>query len=229
MVVADARRRAHAKVLKGKGGDVTTAEQDYSVALRAAANEIRALLAETGNDPSTATMNAINDTLQALPGNAPPGRLTEPLRLVGFEALAGLVPASERVLRGLTPPPPPEPAPRRVEHATPAAAAAAARREAHDKKRADAARRREQADTLKSLRAARQEAREAESAVASAQRDLVRARETRDRLQDQLQFAVKKIEDAANAVRTQEDHLAQARREHDRLEAKLATFRRDSY
>jgi len=224
---AEARRRAHAKLLKGKGGDVSDAEQAFSAALRAAVNDIRALLTDNGHEPSSATMNAVTDTLQALPGSTPPGRLTEPLKLVGFEALAGLV--SSSALRGLTPSPPPPPSTaRRGPPETPAATAAAARREAQDRKREDAARRRDQAQTIKALRAAKLDARRAEGELQSAQRDLARAREARDRLQDQLQFAVKKIDDAAGVVRAGEEELAQARREATRLEARLAMLRQES-
>lgn len=219
---ANARRSAHAKLLKGKGGDVTVAEQAHAAALRTAVAEVRAVLADAGHDPSAATMNAVTDTLQALPSSAPLGRLTEPLQLVGFEALAGLVPAS--ALRALVPPPPPAP-PTRKPGAPRESDAAVARRAANDKKRQEATRRREMAETIRALRATKQDGRKAEAALAQAQRTLVRVRQERDRLQDQLQFAVKQIEDAANEVRERDKQRAQAEQETSRLETKLRDLR----
>lgn len=217
---ANARRAVHAKLLKGKGGDVSPAEQAHAAALRTAVGEIRAILAAAGNDPSPATMNAVTDTLQALPGSAPLGRLTEPLQLIGFEALAGLVPTS--ALRALVPPPAP---PARKPGSPPETDAAAARREANDKKRQETTRRREMAETIRALRAAKQDGRQAEAALAQAQRALVRVRQERDRLQDQLQFAVKQIEDAANEVREREQQRARAEQEASRLDGKLRALR----
>ncbi|MFI5177974.1 MAG: hypothetical protein ACHQO8_05410 [Vicinamibacterales bacterium] len=202
IAAADARRAAHAKLLKGKGGDIAAAEKAHSGALHAAAKEVRALLSGAGHEPSTATMNAVSDTLQAMPGSGRLGRLTEPLRLVGFEALAGLMPASARALRKLAPPP-----------------------AAPSKEHEEALRRREQAQTLKELRRARQDARQAAAGLAGARREFERARVERERLQDQLQFAVKQVDDAAGAVRESEQRLAQAERDLARLEARLAATR----
>lgn len=210
---ANARRSAHAKLLKGKGGDVSPAEQAHASALRAAVAEVRAVLADAGHDPSAATMNAVTETLQALPSPAPLGRLTEPLKLVGFEALAGLVPTS--ALRALVPPPPP-PATRTAPDAK------------REQKKQESTRRRDMADTIRALRAAKQDGRKAEAALGQAQRTLVRVRQERDRLQDQLQFAVKQIEDASNEVREREQQRARAEQEASRLDAKLKTLRADA-
>src|SRR6476646_6197927 len=107
IAAADARRAAHAKKLSGKNADIAEAEADHSAALRAANDEIRSLLTDAGETATSATMHAVTETLQALPGDAPPGRLTKPLKLAGFEALAGLVSAKPHTLRGLTTPPAP--------------------------------------------------------------------------------------------------------------------------
>lgn len=218
IAAAEARRAAHAKRLRGKGGDVADAERQHSGALRDAANEIRRLLADAGNTPTSTTMNAVTETLQALPGAAPLGRLTEPLKLVGFEALAGLVPTSERTLRALTPPPP-APAARAGE-----STAAGHRHEAQQKKREAEIRRREIAATKKALGAATRDARHAEAAVESAKRTLTSARQERDRLQDQLQFALKKIDAAAAELREREATHTTAKQEVARLEEKLRIY-----
>jgi hypothetical protein len=220
---AAARRGAHAKMLAGKGADIGAAESAHRTALRAAADEIRALLAEAGEAPSSMTMNAVTETLQALPGSARPGRLTRPLKLAGFEALAGLVPASARTLRGLTPPEPPPPPPKpRVSDEPPDPRAL--KRQADARKREAAARRQARAAIERDLRASRQAAKQAEAALAESRRTLARERETRERLQDQLQFAAKKIDDAAGDVRVCEERVAKAAQERSHLEAKLAAM-----
>jgi hypothetical protein len=223
IAAAGARRGAHAKLLTGKGGDIAAAEAAHGVALRAAADEIRALLTGAGEDPSAATMNAVMETLQALPGSAHPGRLTRPLKLAGFEALAGLVPTSARTLRGLTPAPAPPPSPKPRTSEDPPDSRAV-KREADARKQEEAVRRRERTAIEKALGDARRAARKAEAALAEARRTLARSKESRDRLQDQLQFAIKKIDDAASDVRVCEERAARAGQEQSHLEAKLAAM-----
>jgi len=229
IAAADARRAAHAKMLAGKGGDIAAAESAHSTALRAAADEIRTLLSGAGETPTSATMNAVTETLQALPGSTRPGRLTKPLKLAGFEALAGLVPTSARTLRGLSPMPrpAPAPAPARVHHDKDKEEKpdrAAAKREADAMKREEAARRKEIAGIDKALRDARAEARKAETELAAARKALAREKAERDHLQDQLQFAMKKIDNAVADVRAREQRVAQAGQELSHLEAKLASL-----
>jgi hypothetical protein len=209
-------------MLAGKDGDTTAADAAHGVALSAAGDEIRALLAEAGEAPSSATMHAVTETLQALPGSARPGRLTKPLKLAGFEALAGLVSTSARTLRGLTPAPPLPPNPR-VFDAPPDPRAV--RREADARKRDEKARRRERAAIEKALREARRDATKAAAALADARRTLTRAKDARARLQDQLQFAVKTIDDASGDVRTCEERAAKAGQAEAHLEARLGALR----
>jgi hypothetical protein len=223
IAAADARRAAHAKKLAGKSADIAAVEAEHRDALRAAAEEIRTLLTEAGESVTSATMHAVNDTLSALPGNAPPGRLTRPLKLAGFEALAGLVPASAKMLRGLTPPPRETPPPRsRRDDEEPDARTI--KREADAKKREQDARRKEIATIEKDLRVARADAKKAEAALATARKVLTREKDERQRLQDQLQFAMKKIDDASADVREREGELSRAAQEQSHLEAKLATL-----
>ncbi len=225
IAAAAARRDAHARLLKGRGGDVASSEQVYSTALRASLTEIRGILKDKGHEPSPTTLNAVTDTLQAMPAPGPAGRLSQPLRLVGFEALAGLVPKS--ALRGLSAPPAPSPE-RSRKAGSPEEVAAAARQALDVRKRADAARKREIEVTRAELTATRDEHREARTALAASERELARARAVRDRLQDQLQFAVKAIDDRAAVVRSREEAAARTEREQARLEAKLETLRASS-
>jgi hypothetical protein len=221
---AAARRGAHAKLLAGKGGDITAVDAAHGVALSAAGDEIRALLAEAGEAPSSATMHAVTETLQALPGSAHPGRLTKPLKLAGFEALAGLVSTSARTLRGLTPAPAVSRKPR-VSDAPPNPRAV--KREADARKREEAARRRERAAIETELREARRDATTAAAALADARRTLTRAKDARARLQDQLQFAVKTIDGASGDVRACEERAAKAGQAQAHLEAKLGALTSD--
>jgi uncharacterized protein YhaN len=220
IAAARARRAEHGRLLSGKKADVDSAERAHAAALRAASDEVRAILASTGSEGSAVTLDAAIETLQALPGSARPGRLTKPLKLAGFEALAGLVPSNARARRALSPAHPPAPQP--VPGEKPVAAAVAAKREADAKKRQDAARRQQVAETQKALKDVRVERKRADAELHSQRRALDRAKDERERLQNQLQFAAKKIEAAAAAVRRLEQRAAQATQESARLEAKLA-------
>ncbi len=51
--------------------------------------DARAVLTEGGHPITPATLDAVRDTLQALPSPEANGRLTRPLAPKGFEALAG--------------------------------------------------------------------------------------------------------------------------------------------
>ena len=91
--VLDAARKlrdAHAQQLAGRFADIQAAERHQSDVLKKAADEVRDLLRAAGEKETPATMNAVVETLQALPGRDDYGRLVKPLKPLGFEALAGL-------------------------------------------------------------------------------------------------------------------------------------------
>jgi hypothetical protein len=196
IVAAEARQKAHAKLLSGKSSDVAAADAAHSTALRAAAEAAREILKDAGHDESHTIANAVNETLQALPGSGTTGRLTEPLKPAGFEALAGLVKGGVHVPKLVAKPAP--------------APATEQKRERHD--------------TEKSLREARHDAKAAETALNATRRNLARAKEERERLQDQLQFAIKKVEDTSTELREREQQATRAAQEVTRLEAKLETL-----
>src|SRR4029450_2579697 len=106
MAAAEKRRDAHGRLLSGKPADVAAAEAAHADALKKAADDIRALLAAAGDSATPATMVAVTETLQALPGDEAPGRLTRPLKPKGFEALAGLVPVGKAAFAAPAPPRP---------------------------------------------------------------------------------------------------------------------------
>ena len=91
---AEKLRTTHRALLGGKAVDLQKAEGAHRDSARAAAARIRDLLSAAGETPSDATMNAVTETLDALPAaDEQAGRLTKPLKPMGFEALAGVSPA----------------------------------------------------------------------------------------------------------------------------------------
>jgi len=98
-------RAAHVKQLSGKSADVAAAEAAHHAAVKAAADEARRILAAAGDPATPATMIAVIETLQTLPTHDEPGKLTRPLKPMGFEALAGFVPGV-RAPKAFPPPPP---------------------------------------------------------------------------------------------------------------------------
>jgi hypothetical protein len=86
-------RAAHRGMLSGKSTDLHNAELAHREAMRVATQEIRRLMVDADESPSEQTLLAVNETLEALPsGDEAPGRLTRPLKRMGFEALAGIGP-----------------------------------------------------------------------------------------------------------------------------------------
>jgi hypothetical protein len=83
-------RAEHRKMLSGKSSDIREAEQLHRDAIKEAAEKIRTILQEAGQALSPATLTAVQETLEALPATEPPGRLTRPLKPLGFEALSGV-------------------------------------------------------------------------------------------------------------------------------------------
>jgi hypothetical protein len=91
LVKASERLRAeHRKMLAGKSSDIRDAEHHHREALRDAVDLIRAILQSADQALSPATLTAVQETLEALPSQDRPGRLTRPLKPLGFEALSGV-------------------------------------------------------------------------------------------------------------------------------------------
>ena len=72
---AERVRTAHGRMLVGKAADVADAEAAHQAAIKDALDEIRRILKEAGEAESPATTIAVQETLQALPGDERPGRL----------------------------------------------------------------------------------------------------------------------------------------------------------
>jgi predicted RNase H-like nuclease (RuvC/YqgF family) len=88
---SDRLRAAHTRAIGGKKTDLSVLELQHQAAVKAAANAIRTILSHAGDPATPATMAAVVDTLQALPGGGTPGHLNRPLAPLGFGALGALM------------------------------------------------------------------------------------------------------------------------------------------
>jgi len=84
-------RAAHTKTIGGQKVDLAALELQHQAAVKNAAEAIRGILAHSGDPATPATMAAVIDTLQALPGGGTPGHLSRPLAPLGFGALGALM------------------------------------------------------------------------------------------------------------------------------------------
>lgn len=87
-------RAAHQQALQGKAGkkiDLRALESQHNAAVKDAADKIAEILIRTGDPATPATMKAVLDTVQALPGPSAPGRLTKALAPIGFGAFGALM------------------------------------------------------------------------------------------------------------------------------------------
>jgi hypothetical protein len=88
---ADRVRVANAQILKGKKTDLAPLDLAHRAAVRDAADRAHEILVAAGDAATAATLNAVRDTLRALPVAGPPGRLNKPIGFVGFDSLSGLL------------------------------------------------------------------------------------------------------------------------------------------
>jgi hypothetical protein len=84
-------RAAHAQAIKGKRVDLRLVEKQHMDAVRDAADAAELILRRAGDPATPATLKAVLDTLQALPGPAEPGQLTKALAPIGFGAFGAIV------------------------------------------------------------------------------------------------------------------------------------------
>jgi hypothetical protein len=185
---SEASREAHRNVLAGKAADVRAAEKTHREAIRAAIEKIRQLLAAGGQAPSPPTLTAVAETLEALPSDEPAGRLSRPLKPLGFAALSGV------------PVRPPTEHPQRTKMQL-----VTARPDPAEKRDAERARRQAE-DEREQLRVAQKEAREAEvaeqrarAAVEKAEREVERQTRALDEATESLRRLQKELKDATVA------------------------------
>lgn len=179
-------RRAHVDVISGRRADVAAAEAAHTAALRAAVQSARRAVEAAGDKATPATIEAITETLQALPSDDPPGRLTKPLKPLGFGALLAMgIP----VVQGS-----------RVQGPGSRSAEVPRSRSAEvPKSRSAEVRARREAEKV--LRAAESAEAKAEAALAEAKKAVAAAERELDRVRDRIVFLEKQRADAEEAVR----------------------------
>jgi hypothetical protein len=169
-------RAAHALILKGQRVDLPPLELAHRAAVKEAGALARETLVAAGDAATSATMKAVEDTLQALPVAGPPGRLTGPLGPVGFDALGGLLKRA-RLPQGTA---------EVLAFAPPPKVAQARDREAKRLKAEADARARRRRTLEARRRSLEQRLRHAEHRVEALGKDLASATADRDRLEREL-------------------------------------------
>ena len=204
---AERMRAAYKQMLAGKAADVRGAEDIHEEALREAKQAARRLLEEGGHPNPDAVMTPVAETLDALPGEERPGRLTKPLRRMGFNVLEG-VPISAKA------------APQKPKTA-PLKPAASAKDAGSRERKASEADARELAMTRERLRFAEAAERDAEATLERANRAVERTERTRERVEREFNEAVEAEKGARREQAAAAKALAKAAAERERLAKKL--------
>jgi hypothetical protein len=204
---AERMRAVYKQMLAGKNADVRGAEEIHQDALREAKQAAKRILEDGGHPNADAVMMPVAETLDALPGAEPPGRLTKPLRRMGFNVLEG-VPISAKAgpIRSKAAP---EKQP-------------AVKDQTAKERRASEAEERETAMTRERLRFAEAAEREGEAALDRAKRAVERAERTRERLERELKEATDAEKSAHKELAAAEKTLEKAVSDRERLQNKIS-------
>jgi len=223
-------RSAQAAMIEGRRADSAAAEAAHSAALKAATQHVRQLLSDAGEQASPATMTAVSETLQALPSSEPPGRLTRPLKPMGFEALTrllapGATKGSAATILPFASKAGAREAPRKAPGESPAEAA---RRERSDAKLREEAARREAQDRAREAKKLADALRDARTAERAAETAATRARAAAVAAKRAHHDLIRGVEEAENEVARLEKEAASKDRAvteasvaRQRLEARL--------
>ena len=192
VAAAEAVRSEHQRALAGEKASIAGAEQAHREVLREAVGAAKEALTAGGHAVTPGTLDAVRDTLSALPSPEASGRLTRPLTPRGLDALAGLVLAAR-----------PGPiAAREAPAARPAAATpgkaddeAARTRQAREAEKAAREREARRKAAEAALATARQALSGADQAVEQAERDLAARQAERVTARDQLKRAQRLVEE----------------------------------
>lgn len=201
-------RAAYKQMLAGRSTDVRGAEERHERALLDAKQAARRILEAGGHSNPDAVMMPVTETLDALPGDEPPGRLTRPLRRLGFNVLEGLpISAKAGPARSKT---------------TSAAAKETIRQPSARQRRTTDAEERELEMTRERLRFAESAEREAEASLARARRLVERLQRVRERVERELADAIRAEKAAAKEAAAAEKARAKAADERGRLQKKVS-------
>jgi hypothetical protein len=194
IAAALAMRQAHVQVISGHSADVAAAEAAHASARRDAASAARRLAEEAGEKVTPATVDAIAETLQALPADDPPGRLTKGLKPLSFSALMALgIPVVPTAKRG---------------ESSTAGDSRSGSGSGSKKARAEQAAARRVAQ--RAVRAAEAAEAKAETALADAHKVATQAERELARVRDRVLFLEKQRNDADGVVRKRERELLDA-------------------
>lgn len=207
ITAAERMRAAYKQMLAGKTADVRGAEEIHAEALREAKQAARKLLEEGGHRNPDVVMMPVAETLDALPGDEPPGRLTRPLRRMGFNVLEGL-PISAKA------------GPQKPKAETAKKAAPEKDQTARERKASDAEQR-ELAMTRERLRFAEAAERDAEATLERAKRAVERTERTRERVEREFKDAAEAEKSALREQAASQKALEKAAAERHRLSQKL--------
>jgi len=192
-----AMRQAHVQVISGHSADVPAAEAAHASLRRDAAQTARRLIEESGEKATPATIDAVAETLQALPSpEHTPGRLTKPLKPLSFAALMAL---------GI----PIQPAGSGSGQPEPGRRLAKAGQQSQSKKvQAERAAARRAAE--RALRSAETAEAKAEAVLEAAKKVVADAERELARMRDQVLFLEKQRTDAEGVVRKRERDVLDA-------------------
>jgi hypothetical protein len=187
-------RTEHQRALAGEKAAIASAEQAHREVLREAVAAAKDVLTAGGHAVTPGTLDAVRDTLSALPAPEANGRLTKPLLPRGLDALAGLVLAARPgPIAAPDVPSPRAPAARPV--AAAAADDAARKRQAREAEKAARERELRRKAAEATLSAARQALTDADAAVERAERDLVARQAARVDAREALKRAQRLVEE----------------------------------
>lgn len=204
-------RKDHRALLAGKDVDLQESEGAHRTAVREATQKVRAMLTEAGDSASEATLTAVGETLDALPAaGEQPGRLTRPLKRMGFEALAGVGPRSETI------------AARKL-----SLVSSREKRAAPQKPEISAAKKREIEELETRLRTAQVEERQRQAELERGRRELDRAEREHARVEQELAELNDKVKRLRTELGAKEKARKAAETEQGRLEERLEKIRRD--
>ncbi|MCC7009501.1 MAG: hypothetical protein IT184_11865 [Acidobacteria bacterium] len=209
---AERVRDVQLRRLSGKpAADLEAAERAHRAAIDRAVADASAILEESNQPASTATLQAVRETLETVPWTTLDGRLVRPIKPTGLEALSALMAGGRLPQRSPAKVLPMRPRTSHADAETPASARAA-----------QAKRRHEIAALERQWREAGRKAAQALAAVEKANRAVRRAEDDRARAEAVLERTRTTLEEQRKRARQAELVAQEAARTRDALQAQVA-------